>query len=201
MEYTTYQIIILLDDALHINRKENIVEELKDYIRQTTKKIDIRYQESKKLAYKIDKHEKAWFVAIQIKLKAIGSNKRIREIKEKLNTYKEILDFKILQENNKEENLNYIENKIYLVYEFDYGNNFEGIEPNVTLFDAYNTREEAVKKANELLEEGLEKYYMDSCLADNKNPFKDNNEVHLYEQEEEQEGSVYYIKIERINLK
>lgn len=201
MDYTTYQIIILLDDTLSLFRKKFITREIKDFITRFTKKIDIKYEETKKLAYKIDEHEKSWFVAMQVKLKTIGSNKRIREVKEMLNTYEEIIYFKIIQK-NKSEYLENEENEIYIVYEFDYGDNIEGIEPNITIFDGYRTREKAIEKANELLQEGLEEYFIESYLADNKNPFKDNNEVHLYKNKSgnKQGNSVYYIKIEKIKL-
>lgn len=201
MDYTTYQIIVLLDNLLSLNRKRNIIKEIRRFIEKCAGRINIKYEETRNLAYNIDEHTNAWFVAIQIKLKNIGANKRIKQIEEKLNTYEEIIDFKIVQSCKTTKNIN-DENKIYVVYEFDYGNIDEGIEPNVTIFQGCRTRAKAVEKANELLQEGLEKYYIDCCLADNDNPFKNNNEVHLYEKEltEEQGSSIYYIKIEKMNL-
>ena len=201
MEYTTYQIIVLLDNSLSLNRKRNIIKEIRRFIEKCAGRINIKYEETRNLAYSIEEHTNAWFVAIQIKMKNIGSNKRIKQIEEKLNTYEEIIDFKIIQCSKATNNINN-DNKIYIVYEFDYGNINEGIEPNITIFNGYQTREKAIEKANELLQEGLEKYYIDSCLVDKDNPFKNNDEVHLYEKEdaEEQESSIYYIKIEKINL-
>lgn len=201
MEYTTYQIIVLLDNSLSLNRKRNIIKEIRRFIEKCAGRINIKYEETRNLAYSIEEHTNAWFVAIQIKMKNIGSNKRIKQIEEKLNTYEEIIDFKIIQCSKATNNINN-DNKIYIVYEFDYGNIGEGIEPNITIFNGYQTREKAIEKANELLQEGLEKYYIDSCLVDKDNPFKNNDEVHLYEKEEveEQESSIYYIKIEKINL-
>lgn len=201
MEYTTYQIIVLLDNSLSLNRKRNIIKEIRRFIEKCAGRINIKYEETRNLAYSIEEHTNAWFVAIQIKMKNIGSNKRIKQIEEKLNTYEEIIDFKIIQCSKATNNINN-DNKIYIVYEFDYGNINEGIEPNITIFNGYQTREKAIEKANELLQEGLEKYYIDSCLVDKDNPFKNNDEVHLYEKEdaEEQESSIYYIKIEKISL-
>lgn len=201
MDYTTYQIIVLLDNSLSLNRKRNIIKEIRRFIEKCAGRVNIKYEETRNLAYSIEEHTNAWFVAMQIKMKNIGSNKRIKQIEEKLNTYEEIIDFKIIRCSKAPNNLNN-DNKIYIVYEFDYGNINEGIEPNITIFDGYKTRAKAIEKANELLQEGLEKYYIDSYLADNDSPFKNNDEVHLYENEEaeEQENSIYYIKIERINL-
>lgn len=201
MDYTTYQIIVLLDNSLSLNRKRNITKEIRRFIEKCAGRINIKYEETRDLAYNIEEHTNAWFLAIQIKMKIIGANKRIKKIEEKLNTYEEIIDFKIVQCCKEINDINN-ENKIYVVYEFDYGNIDEGIEPNITIFDGYKTRAKAMEKANELLQEGLEKYYIDSCLEDSENPFKNYDEVHLYENEseEEQESSVYYIKIEKINL-
>lgn len=201
MNYITYQIIILLDDALESGIKGNIVKEIKSSIEKFTKRITIKYEGRRNLAYPIGEHEKAWLAAIQINLREVGSNKRIREIKEKLNTYEEIISFKIVEKTKKNDNNNN-DDEIYIVYEFDYGDISQGTEPNVTIFDGYDTREGAEEKANELLQEGLENYFIESYLSDIDNPFKNNNEVHLYETEleNEQENSVYYIKIEKINL-
>lgn len=201
MEYTTYQIIVLLDNSLSLNRKRNIIKEIRRFIEKCAGRINIKYEETRNLAYSIEEHTNAWFVAIQIKMKNIGSNKRIKQIEEKLNTYEEIIDFKIIQCSKATNNINN-DNKIYIVYEFDYGNIGEGIEPNITIFNGYQTREKAIEKANELLQEGLEKYYIDSCLVDKDNPFKNNDEVHLYEKGDakEQESSIYYVKIEKISI-
>jgi len=201
MDYTTYQIIVLLDNSLSLNRKRNITKEIRRFIEKSAGRINIKYEETRDLAYNIEEHTNAWFLAIQIKMKTIGANKRIKKIEEKLNTYEEIIDFKIVQCCKTINNVSN-ENKIYVVYEFDYGNIDEGIESNVTIFEGYKTRDKAVEKANELLQEGLEKYFIDSCLEDSENPFKNHDEVHLYEKEtaDEQENSVYYIKIEKINL-
>lgn len=202
MAYTSYQIIILFNASLSLSRKKEITNEIRDYIEEFTRKVDVKYEGTKDLAYKIDKYDKAWFVGIKLKIKEAGANKRIKQLEEKLNTYEEIINFKIIQKCISEENKNN-PNHMFIVYEFDYGDIAEGIEPNVTIFDGFRDREGAEEKANELLAEGLEKYFIESRMADNKNPFKDNNEVHLYEKEleEEQENSVYYIKIQKINLK
>lgn len=201
MDYITYQIIVLLNNSLSLNRKRNITKEIRYFIEKCASRINVKYEETRNLAYNIEEHTNAWFVAMQIRMKSIGASKRIKKIEEKLNTYEEIIGFKIIKCSKATNNINK-DNKIYIVYEFDYGNFNESIEPNITIFDGYKTREKAVEKANELLQEGLEEYYIDSCFIDNKNPFKDNSEVHLYEKEsaEEQESSIYYIKIEKINL-
>lgn len=201
MEYSTFQIIILLDDTLNINKKRCLAKEIRHFIEKSTKKINIRYEETRKLAYPIDGHDKAWFIAMQIKLKSIGSNKRIKEIQEKLNTYEEIIKFDIVQK-DKEDELIENNNEIYIVYEFDYGDISHAIEPNVTLFDCYTTREKAVEKAMELLNESSEEFFIEADFKDIENPFEIHNVVELYREKEqdEQESCVYCICIEKIKL-
>lgn len=202
MAYTSYQIIILFNASLSLSRKKEVTNEIRDYTQEFARKVDVKYEGTKDLAYKIDKYDKAWFVGIKLKIREAGANKRIKELKEKLNTYEEIINFKIIQKRISEETKEN-QSQIFIVYEFDYGDIGEGIEPNVTIFQGYEIREEAEEKANELLVEGLENYFIENRLRDNKNPFKDNDEVHLYEKEsaDEQENSVYYIKIEKIKVK
>lgn len=201
MKYTTFQSIILIKNSLDIMKRNEIVKDIKNFIERYTKKIDIIDQNTRALAYKIEDYEDAWFLAIEFKLKSIGANKRVRIIKEKLNTIAEILNYKIVEKDK--EKIEDSNNQIfYIVYEFDYGDISKGIEPRVTHFGGFNTREKAVVQANELLNEGLEKYFIESNLANIENPFKDYDEVHLFEKktEEEQDKNVYYIKIEKINL-
>lgn len=200
MEYKTFQSILLVKDSLDNTQRKQIVEEVKSIIQVYTKRIKILNQNARPLAYEMEGFENALFIAMEFTLKSIGSSKRIRIIQERLNTIADILNYKIIQ---KDEEIQETDNNIiYIVYEFDYGDISKGIEPRVTHFGGFNTRQNAVSQANELLEEGLEKYFIQSDLADNKNPFKDNDEVHLYEQkaEENQTESVYYIKIEKINI-
>ena len=99
MDYTIYQIIILIDDTLNKNKKIAIVKEIKNFIEKRSKEIVIQNKSTRALAYKIKEHEKAWFITLQMKLKEIGSIKRIKEIEEKLNTYEEIIQFKIVETN------------------------------------------------------------------------------------------------------
>ena len=201
MEYSIFQIIILIDDTLNITKKRSITKEIKHFIEKTTRKINIKYEETRSLEYKIDEHDKAWFIAMQIKLKSIGANKRIKEIQEKLNTYEEIIKFDIVQK-DKEKELVENNNEIYIVYEFDYGDISHAREPDITIFDGYSNREKAVNKAIELLQEGLENYYVEADLADEKNPFENHDVVELYDKKErdEQESCVYCICIEKIKL-
>ena len=75
----------------------DIIKEIRRFIEKCAGRINIKYEETRNLAYNIEEHTNAWFVAIQIKMKTIGANKRIKKIEEKLNTYEEIIDFKIVQ--------------------------------------------------------------------------------------------------------
>ena len=99
MDYTIYQIIILIDNNLNKKKKKAIIKKIKNFIEKRSKEIVIQNKSTRALAYKIKEHEKAWFIALQMKLKEIGSIKRIKEIEEKLNTYEEIIQFKIVETN------------------------------------------------------------------------------------------------------
>lgn len=99
MNYTTVQIIILINNSLNINKKREITSEIRNFIEEISKKIEIKYKNFKKLAYKINNYETTYFVAMQIQIKKIGVNKKIRQIEEKLNTYEEIIEFKIIEKN------------------------------------------------------------------------------------------------------
>ncbi len=201
MDYTTFQSIILVKDSLNAIQRKQIVENIQDNIQSYTKRIKVLDQDARPLAYEIEGYENALFIAIEFSLKTIGSSKRIKKIQENLNTIEEILNYKIIQK-DKEEIQKLDNTAMYIVYEFDYGDISKEIEPRVTHFGGFDTREKAIVQANELLEEGLESYFIESGLADNMNPFEDNDEVHLYEKEAENEQNVsaYYIKIQKINI-
>lgn len=200
MEYTKFQAIILIKNSLNITERKKVVEDIENFIKRYTRKIKILDKNARQLAYKVEDYDNAWFIAIEFILKTVGARKRVKMIKEKLNTIAEILSYKIIEKDRKE--MEKSDNTIYIVYEFDYGDISNKIEPRVTHFGGFNTRAKAVVKANELLNEGLEKYFIQNYLTDNNNPFEDNDEVHLYEQETEdkQNESVYYIKIKKINI-
>ncbi len=200
MKYTRFQSIILIKNSLDITERKKVIEGIETFIKGYTKKVKILDKNARTLAYKVEGYEEAVFIAIEFILKAIGARKKVKMISEKLNTIEEILSYKIIEKDKKE--VEKSDNTIYIVYEFDYGDVSDGIEPRVTHFGGFNTREKAVIKAKELLDEGLEKYFIENYLTDKNNPFENIDEVHLYEHEteEEQSKSVYYIKIKKIYL-
>ena len=57
MNYTTVQIIILINNSLNINKKREITSEIRNFIEEISKKIEIKYKNFKKLAYKINNYE------------------------------------------------------------------------------------------------------------------------------------------------
>lgn len=200
MSYKTYQSIILLRDSLDINKRNKIISEISRFINQYTKKLEIKnYESLMPLASKIDNCENAWYVAMQFKVLVPGHKKRINTITQQINTYFEVLDFKIL-EKGKRQDLEQNLAKLYIVYEFDYGDITEGVEARVTIFGAFTNREKANEVAYNLLQEGLEKYYISDIKKKMNNPFTKFNEVELYDNEKEHEAPVYYIKIEEISL-
>lgn len=200
MKYTTFQAIILIGDTLNLIKKEETIDKVTNLIKNYTRRINVLDKEVRNLAYEINNNEEAWFIAIEFSLKIIGARKRVKIIEEGLNTIENILSYKIVEKDKRE--LQKTDNTIYIVYEFDCGDEPNEIEPRVTHFGGFYTREDAIKKANELLDEGLEEYLIGSYLADDRNPFENNDEVHLYESKvkEEQGESAYYIKIEKMIL-
>lgn len=202
MIYKTYQAIILLRNTLNIKQKKNTIEKIKKCISQCTRKIQIiDFESLMPLASKIDNCSNAWYVAMQFQVVYPGLKKRIKYIEEQLNTYSEILDFKILL---KEKIDNEIQNskKVYVVYEFDYGDFSKEIEARTTIFGAFMDKKRAKKVAFDLLQEGLDTYYISKYIKNLKNPFSEYDEVELYEKEDEdmQDKPVYYIKIEEVNF-
>lgn len=201
MKFATFQAIILLKDHIETKKQKKIIADIKNFIKKYTNKINMINQHTRPLAYEIEGYENAKFIAIEFTLNLIGSKKRIKMVEAKLNTIDEILNFKILEKNIKmPEEIN--TNEIHIVYEFDFGDIEHGIEPRCTIFGGFTSRERAEIEANLLLKEGLDNYFLDSMLKNEENPFKNNDEVHLYKDknEEEQGESVYYIKIEKINI-
>ena len=43
MNYTTVQIIILINNSLNINKKREITSEIRNFIEEISKKIEIKY--------------------------------------------------------------------------------------------------------------------------------------------------------------
>lgn len=202
MIYNTCQAVLLLRDTLSVEEKNKFVEKISNFIKQYTKGLQTISQKNiLPLASKIEECSNAWYIAMQFRIIVPGYQKRISLIREKLNTYKEILDFKIV-EKNKKDALEPEENQIFIVYEFDYGNVLESIEPRTTIFCAYMDKEKAIEKAYSLLKEGLENYYLGETEQKLKNPFNYFDEVELYEEKDKnkQQKPVYFIKIEKIKI-
>lgn len=145
MIYKTYQTIILLKETTKKEVKKDIIKEISNLINKYAKSLKIaNINELMPLASKIEKFSNAWYVLMQFRVVELGSKKRMNIIKQKLNTYSEILDYKILEKGKKQE----LEEKIkksYVVYEFDYGEISEGIQPNVTIFKVCSTKRSSRK--------------------------------------------------------
>lgn len=191
MIYKTCQSIILLKDNIDTYQKKKIIKKITKFMQQYSDKIKIT---------EIENNYNKNYIAIEFRILIRGYKKRINKIIENLNTYSEVENFKIL--GDKEENYNKNSNEIYIVYEFDYGSIKEKIEARSTIFGAYKDRYKAEKKAYSLLLEGLEQYYLSDKMTKLNNPFTIYDKVELYEKEDKdkQKESVYYIKIEKINL-
>ncbi|MCI9038453.1 MAG: hypothetical protein HFJ29_01000 [Clostridia bacterium] len=89
--------------------------------------------------------------------------------------------------------------KIYVVYEKFCADWKNGEDAKVFIESAYRNKRKAVKKANTLLKKSKQyDFRMDKTLKKKKNPFKNNNCVDLYK--DEQEEKVKSIVIEEIKL-
>ena len=58
-----------------------------------------------------------------------------------------------------------------------------------------------IKKAKELVNQARSSHlYLDECISNKRNPFKNNNWVDLYKEQEEQENKVSSVIMEEIKL-
>ncbi len=90
---------------------------------------------------------------------------------------------------------------IYLIYQMYYAD-FENGEDDAVYVDCgYKNKRKAVKKAKQLLDnEKSHGYYIDEYISNKRNPFKNNNCVDLYREENDQEEKVSSIIMEEIKL-
>lgn len=92
----------------------------------------------------------------------------------------------------------------YLVYEFIYHNFDEDIEENIEFFGLYKSKRDAVKKAMERIDYGIEKYDVVLSPEDynkKKRIFSKNDSVEMYRDDDEFETSIYSIRIKKLKMK
>lgn len=197
---SVFQMVIVINKTISKNDKPQILKQIEDFIKTYAKITSISYKQSQIFNYDLNNYEDTRIIVLEFKMATSGSLKRINMIEEKLNTMYEIDDYKIIQKGIS--NLQNEDNFFYLVYEFDFGDVEEKLKPTITFFKGFYEKKKANQYAQELLNEGLEKYFIDEDLKKFNNPFIYCKEVHLYKEEkkEEQKQSVYYIKIEEIKI-
>lgn len=197
---SVFQMVIVINKTIQKNDKPQILKQIEDFIKTYAKITSISYKQSQIFNYDLNNYEDTRIIVLEFKMATSGSLKRINMIEEKLNTMYEIDDYKIIQKGIS--NLQNEDNFLYLVYEFDFGDVEEKLKPTITFFKGFYEKKKANQYAQELLKEGLEKYFIDEDLKEFDNPFIYYKEVHLYKEEkkEEQKQSVYYIKVEKIKI-
>ena len=192
--------VIVINKTIPKNYKKHFLEQIEGLIKKYARITSISYKKSQIFNNNINNYENNRIIVIEFKIASSGSLKRIHMIEEKLNTIDEIEDYKIIQKGIT--NLQSEDTFLYLVYEFDFGDVKQKLKPTITFFKGFYEKKRANQYAQELLNEGLEKYFIDEDLKGLNNPFIYYNEVHLYKEEkkEEQKQSVYYIKIEKMKI-
>ncbi len=200
MRTSVFQMVVVINKTIQKNNKQQLLEQIENFIKQHAKITSISYKQSQIFNYDLNNYENTCIVVVEFKMASSGSLKRINMIEEKLNTMDVIDAYKIIQKGIS--NLQNEDSFFYLVYEFDFGDVEEKLKPTITFFKGFYEKKRANQYAQELLNEGLEKYFIDEDLKGLNNPFIYYNEVHLYkdEKKEEQKQSVYYIKIEKMKI-
>ena len=90
---------------------------------------------------------------------------------------------------------------IYIVYQKFYADFENGLDDEVYIECGYKNKRKAVKKAKELMNHAKSNHlYIDEDIRNKRNPFKNNNWVDLYKEENEQEERVSSIVMEEIKL-
>lgn len=200
MRTSVFQMVVVINKTIPKNNKQQLLEQIENLIKHHAKITSISYKQSQIFNYDLNNYENTRIVVVEFKMASSGSLKRINMIEEKLNTMDEIDAYKIIQKGIS--NLQNEDSFFYLVYEFDFGDVEQKLKPTITFFKGFYEKKRANQYAQELLNEGLEKYFIDEDLKGLNNPFIYYNEVHLYKEEkkEEQKQSVYYIKIEKMKI-
>ena len=80
---------------------------------------------------------------------------------------------------------------IYLVYEMNYADFETGADDNISFCGAYKSKKKAMKKAKELMKNAQkDNLHLDNYISNKRNPFKRNNWVDFYHNDECQDYRV-----------
>ena len=90
---------------------------------------------------------------------------------------------------------------IYIVYEMNYADFETGQDDNIMYCGAFKNKRKAMKKAKELMKEAQkDNLYLDNFIKNRKNPFKTNNWIDFYHDEECQDYRVSSIIMQKTKL-
>lgn len=90
---------------------------------------------------------------------------------------------------------------IYVVYEKFYSDFENGEDDKVFIKCSYKNKKKAIKKAKALMNVAKQSHlYIDETVVNKRNPFKKNNLVDFYKEENDQEQKVSSIVIESTKL-
>lgn len=90
---------------------------------------------------------------------------------------------------------------IYVIYEKNYADFKTGLDDNISFLGAYKNRRKAMRKAKELIKNAkADNLYIDNQIDNKRNPFKKNNSVDFYYDNEEQDYVITTIGMEETKL-
>ncbi len=90
---------------------------------------------------------------------------------------------------------------IYIVYEMNYADFETGLDDNISFCGAYKNKRKAMRKAKELMKKAQkDNLYVDNYISNKKNPFKRNNCVDFYHDDDCQDYRVTSIIMEETKL-
>ncbi len=90
---------------------------------------------------------------------------------------------------------------IYLVYEMNYSDLETGLDDSISFCAAYKNKKRAMKKAKQLMRDAQkDNLHIDNNIENKKNPFKRNNCVDFYHDNDCQDYKVTSIVMEETKL-
>lgn len=90
---------------------------------------------------------------------------------------------------------------VYVVYEMNYADIEKGTDDNISFCGAYKNKRKAMKKAKELVNNAKnDNLYIDNYIQNKRNPFKKNNCVDFYHDNNCQDYRVSSIVMEETKL-
>lgn len=90
---------------------------------------------------------------------------------------------------------------VYVVYEMNYADFETGLDDSISFCGVYKNKRKAIKKAKELMRSAQkDNLFIDNYISGRRNPFKNNNWVDFYNDDDCQDNRVSSIVMEETNL-